>query len=52
MNRLKAIEVVKSHYPTNKQMLNEALETLFPELNEDEQSILAWLEALKKERNN
>lgn len=36
MDRLKAIEVVKSHYPTNKQMLNEALETLFPELNENE----------------
>lgn len=36
MDRNKAIEVVKSHYPANKQILNEALETLIPELKESE----------------
>lgn len=36
MNREEAIKIVKSHYPANKQMLNEALETLIPELKESE----------------
>lgn len=36
MDRNKAIEIVKSHYPANKQMLNEALEFLIPELKESE----------------
>lgn len=42
MNREEAIKIVKSHYPANKQMLNEALETLIPELKEDE-DVLTWL---------
>ena len=36
MNREEAIKIVKSHYPANKQMLNEALEFLIPELKESE----------------
>lgn len=36
MNREEAIKIVKSHYPANKQMLNEALEFLIPELKETE----------------
>lgn len=36
MDRNEAIKVVKSHYPANKQMLNEALEFLIPELAESE----------------
>jgi len=36
MNKEEAIKIVKSHYPANKQMLNEALEFLIPELKEDE----------------
>ena len=36
MDRNEAIKVVKSHYPANKQMLNEALEFLIPELKESE----------------
>ena len=53
MNREEAIKILKSHYPTNKQMLNEALEFLIPELKEDEddriklknlQRSLVWLE--------
>ena len=42
MNREEAIKIVKSHYPTNKQMLNEALGFLIPELKEDEDE-LTWL---------
>lgn len=40
MDRNEAIKIVKSHYPANKQMLNEALEFLIPELkkSEDKQS--------------
>lgn len=34
MNKEEAIKIVKSHYPANKQMLNEALEFLIPELKE------------------
>lgn len=36
MEREEAIKIVKSHYPANKQMLNEALEFLIPELKESE----------------
>lgn len=36
MDKEEAIKIVKSHYPANKQMLNEALEFLIPELKEDE----------------
>lgn len=36
MNREEAIKIVKSYYPANKQMLNEALEFLIPELKKDE----------------
>ena len=36
MNKEEAIKIVRSHYPANKQMLNEALEFLIPELKEDE----------------
>ena len=36
MDRNEAIKIVKSHYPANKQMLNEALEFLIPELTESE----------------
>ena len=36
MDRNEAIKIVKSHYPANKQMLNEALEFLIPELAESE----------------
>jgi len=36
MNKEEAIKIVKSHYHANKQMLNEALEFLIPELKEDE----------------
>lgn len=36
MNREEAIKIVKSHYPANKQRLNEALEFLIPELKESE----------------
>lgn len=36
MDRNKAIEIVKSHYPTSYQMLNEGLEFLIPELKEGE----------------
>ena len=36
MNREEAIKIVKSHYPANKQMLNEALGFLIPELKESE----------------
>jgi hypothetical protein len=36
MEREEAIKIVKSHYSTNKQMLNEALEFLIPELKESE----------------
>lgn len=36
MEREEAIKIVKSHYPANKQMLNEALEFLIPELRESE----------------
>ena len=36
MDRNEAIKIVKSHYPANKQMLNEALECLIPELKESE----------------
>ena len=42
MNREEAIKIVKSHYPANKQMLNEALGFLIPELKEDEDE-LTWL---------
>lgn len=42
MNKEEAIKIVKSHYPANKQMLNEALEFLIPELKEDEDE-LTWL---------
>lgn len=41
MNREEAIKIVKSHYPANKQMLNEALEFLIPELKEEDE--LTWL---------
>lgn len=34
MDKEEAIKIVKSHYPANKQMLNEALEYLIPELKE------------------
>lgn len=36
MEREEAIKIVKSHYPANKQMLNEALEFLIPELKDSE----------------
>lgn len=36
MEREEAIKIVKSHYPANKQMLNEALEFLIPELKESD----------------
>lgn len=36
MNKEEAIKIVRSHYPANKQMLNEALEFLIPELKESE----------------
>lgn len=36
MNREEAIKIVKSHYPANKQRLNEALGFLIPELKESE----------------
>lgn len=41
MDKEEAIKIVKSHYPANKQMLNEALEFLIPELKEktDEEMI-------------
>ena len=42
MNREDAIKIVKSHYPANKQILNEALGILIPELKEDEDE-LTWL---------
>lgn len=32
MNKEEAIKIVRSHYPANKQMLNEALEFLISEL--------------------
>lgn len=52
MDRNKAIEVVKSHYPANKQILNEALETLIPELKESEdekirKQILSFLKEIE-----
>ena len=49
MDRNEAIKVVKSHYPANKQMLNEALEFLIPELKEPEdEKIRKWLIAQLK----
>ena len=36
MNREEAIKIVKSHYPTNEQIINESLEFLIPELRESE----------------
>ena len=36
MNREEAIREIKSYYPTNKQMFNEALEFIIPELKESE----------------
>lgn len=36
MDKEEAIKIVKKHYPANKQMLNEALEFLIPELKESE----------------
>lgn len=36
MNREEAIKILKSHYPANKQMLNEALEFLIPELRKSD----------------
>ena len=44
MDKNEAIKIVKSHYPANKQMLNEALEFLIPELTESEdERIRKWL---------
>lgn len=50
MDRNEAIKVVKSHYPANKQMLNEALECLIPELKEskDERIRKAIIEYLRQ----
>ena len=52
MDRNEAIKIVKSHYPANKQMLNEALEFLIPELkeseNEDERMKKSIIQTLKK----
>jgi len=42
MNKEEAIKIVRSHYPANKQMLNEALEFLIPELKVSEDE-LTWL---------
>lgn len=50
MDRNKAIEVVKSHYTANKQILNEALETLIPELKErDDEKIRKQILSFLKE---
>lgn len=56
MDRNKAIEIVRSHYPANKQMLNEALETLVPELKESEdertrKKLLGFIENWKNPNN-
>jgi hypothetical protein len=40
MNRNEAIKIVKGHYPVNKQILNEALEFLIPELKESEDEMI------------
>lgn len=49
MDRNEAIKIVKSHYPANKQMLNEALELLIPELKESEdEKTRKWLIAQLK----
>ena len=42
MDKNEAIKIVKSYYPANMQMLNEALEFLIPELKEPEDE-LTWL---------
>lgn len=52
MDRNEAIKIVKSHYPANKQMLNEALEFLIPELadSEDEKIRKEIIDFLWKEK--
>ena len=50
MDRNEAIKIVKSNHPTNKQMLNDALEFLIPELKESEDKKIrkAIIESLPK----
>lgn len=44
MDKEETIKIVKSHYPTNKQILNEALEVLIPEFKEKtDEEIRKWL---------
>ena len=44
MDKEEAIKIVKSHYPTNKQILNEDLEVLIPEFKEKtDEEIRKWL---------
>ena len=54
MEREEAIKIVKSHYPANKQMLNEALEFLIPELKESEdekikETLIDYFKTYKKQ---
>ncbi len=49
MDKNEAIKIIRSNFPTGRIMLCEALETLIPELKENDESIRKWI---KKELEN